>query len=70
MKHSIVGSMFNPLASCKSVMTWKCEFCHLWVVEYELLQGGASEARLAHNEKVVGSIPTPASKLNGGFAHC
>lgn len=29
-----------------------------------LTQGGAVVARLAHNQKVVGSSPTPATSLN------
>lgn len=69
MRHSIVGARFDVLASCKLVQTWKCSFCHLWVVEYELAQGGAEVARLPHKEKVMGSSPIPASKLNGRFAH-
>lgn len=67
MKHSIVGEMFNPLASCKSVQTWRCEHCHLWVVEYELAGWSSPEARLPHKEEVIGSNPIPASRLNGHF---
>lgn len=32
-------------------------------MRHEILQGGASVARMAHNHEAVGSIPTPATKI-------